>query len=52
MSRRNIYVLRNLGTATKLAISLALVLGFALFLSGWFVSVTAVNWDLSWMGRA
>ena len=50
MSRRNIYVLRNLGTATKLALSLGLVLGFALFLSGWFVSVAAINWDLSWMG--
>src|SRR6478752_2737478 len=50
MSRSNIYVLRNLGTATKLAISLGLVLGFALFLSGWFVSVAAINWDLSWMG--
>jgi len=50
MSRTNIYVLRNLGTATKLAISLGLVLGFSLFLSGWFVSVTAINWDLSWMG--
>ena len=50
MSRRNIYVLRNLGTATKLALSLGLVLGFALFLGGWFVSVAAINWDLSWMG--
>jgi NADH dehydrogenase len=50
MSRRNIYGLRNLGTAAKLAISLGLVLGFALFLSGWFVSVAAINWDLSWMG--
>lgn len=50
MSRTNIYVLRNLGTGTKLVISLALVLGFALFLSGWFLSVAAINWDLSWMG--
>jgi hypothetical protein len=50
MSRSNIYVLRNLGTATKLAISLGLVLGLALFLSGWFVSVAAINWDPSWMG--
>jgi NADH dehydrogenase len=50
MSRSNIYVLRNLGTATKLAISLGLVLGFALFLAGFFVSVAAINWDLSWMG--
>jgi NADH:ubiquinone reductase (H+-translocating) len=50
MSHRNVYVLRNLGTATKLALSMSLVLGFFLFLSGWFVSVTAINWDLSWMG--
>jgi NADH dehydrogenase len=50
MSRRNIYVLRNLAPAKKLALSLGLVLGFALFLSGWFVSVAAINWDLSWMG--
>lgn len=50
MSRSNIYVLRNLGVATKLALSLGLVLGFTLFLSGWFVSVAAINWDLSWMG--
>lgn len=50
MSRSNIYVLRNLGVATKLALSLGLVVGFTLFLSGWFVSVAAINWDLSWMG--
>src|SRR5512146_2144428 len=50
MSRSNIYVLRNLGLASKLAISAGLVVGFALFLSGWFVSVAAINWDLSWMG--
>lgn len=50
MSRSNIYVLRNLGTATKVAVSVGLVLGLALFLSGWFVSVAAINWDLSWMG--
>ena len=50
MSRSNIYVLRNLGTATKLALSVSLGLGFVLFLSGWFVSVAAINWDLSWMG--
>jgi NADH:ubiquinone reductase (H+-translocating) len=50
MSRSNIYVLRNLGKVAKLAISLALVLGYVLFLSGWFVSVAAINWDLSWMG--
>lgn len=50
MSRSNIYVLRNLGAGAKLAISLGLALGFALFLSGWFVSVAAINWDLSWMG--
>lgn len=50
MSRTNIYVLRNLGLAKKFAFSVGLVVGFALFLSGWFVSVTAINWDLSWMG--
>ena len=50
MSRTNIYVLRNLGLTKKLGLSLGLVVGFALFLSGWFVSVTAINWDLSWMG--
>jgi NADH dehydrogenase len=50
MSRSNVYVLRNLTAASKIAISLGLVLGLALFLSGWFVSVAALNWDLSWMG--
>lgn len=50
MSRTNIYVLRNLGLTNKLAISVGLVVGFTLFLSGWFVSVAAINWDLSWMG--
>lgn len=50
MSRRNIYLLRNLALAKKIALSLGLILGFGLFLSGWFVSVAAINWDLSWMG--
>lgn len=50
MSRTNIYVLRNLGTATKLILSLGLVGGFALFLSGWVLSVATINWDVSWMG--
>lgn len=50
MSRTNIYVLRNLGTAAKLAISLGLAVGLVLFLSGWLVSVAAINWDVSWMG--
>lgn len=50
MSRTNIYVLRNLGLTKKFTTSVGLVVGFALFLSGWFVSVTAINWDLSWMG--
>jgi len=50
MSRSNVYVLRNLNTTPNLAASVVLVLGFALFLSGWFVSVAAINWDLSWMG--
>lgn len=50
MSRANIYVLRNLGLTKKLLLSVSLVVGFALFLSGWFVSVAAINWDVSWMG--
>jgi NADH:ubiquinone reductase (H+-translocating) len=50
MSRTNIYVLRNLNLLTKLGLSSALVVGFTLFLSGWFVSVAAINWDVSWMG--
>ena len=50
MSRTNIYFLRNLGRARKLALSAGLVLGFGLFLSGWFLSVAVINWDLSWMG--
>lgn len=50
MSRTNIYVLRNLSTPAKLAISSGLALGLTLFLSGWLVSVAAINWDVSWMG--
>jgi NADH dehydrogenase len=50
MSRNNVYVLRNLKVSAKVCLSVALVLGFALFLSGWIVSVAAINWDVSWMG--
>jgi len=50
MSRTNIYVLRNLTLPRKLVTSTALLTGFALFLSGWIVSVAAINWDVSWMG--
>jgi NADH:ubiquinone reductase (H+-translocating) len=49
MSRSNVYLLRNLGLGAKLGLSLCLVLGLVLFLSGWLVSVAAVNWDISWM---
>ncbi len=50
MSRQNIYLLRNLGVITKLALSVGLLVGLTLFLSGWLVSVAAINWDVSWMG--
>jgi NADH:ubiquinone reductase (H+-translocating) len=49
MARFNVYQLRNLGVARKLAASVALVVGLALFLSGWVISVAAINWDFSWM---
>ena len=49
MSRTNIYLLRNLGVEKKLCLSLGLLLGFALFLSGWIASVALINWDVSWM---
>ncbi len=49
MSRKNVYVLRNLSVLKKLAISSALVLGLVAFLSGWAVSIFAVNWALSLM---
>ncbi|HVY31074.1 MAG TPA: NAD(P)/FAD-dependent oxidoreductase [Polyangiaceae bacterium] len=50
MSRTNVYILRNLGVASKVALSVGLCLGFASFLSGWMFSVAAINWDVSWMG--
>jgi len=49
MSTKNVYALRNLSIAKKLAISSALVLGLLAFLSGWAVSIFAVNWALSVM---
>jgi NADH dehydrogenase len=49
MSGKNVYVLRNLSVPKKLWISSALVFGLAAFLSGWFVSIFAVNWGLSLM---
>jgi NADH dehydrogenase len=57
MARTNVYVLRNLTLAKKLAWSAALLLGFVAFLSAFVVSVAAVNWSLSamtvlaWGGR-
>ena len=49
MARSNVYWLRNLDVGWKIAISVALVAGLALFLSGWIVSVAAINWEISWM---
>src|SRR5690349_19440701 len=49
MPRSNVYALRNLSLPTKLTISLGVVSGFVLFLSGWIVSVVTINWGLSWM---
>jgi NADH dehydrogenase len=49
MPRSNVYALRNLSLLTKLTISLGVVSGFVLFLSGWIVSVVTINWGLSWM---
>ena len=49
MARSNVYRLRNLAVSRKLAISSALLAGLLLFLSGWIVSVAAVNWAVSWM---
>jgi len=57
MSAHNVYRLRNLPLVHKLSLSAALLLGLALFLSGWAVSIFAVNWALSvmtvldWGGR-
>jgi NADH dehydrogenase len=49
MARSNVYQLRNLSILRKLAASAALTGGLVLFLSGWVLSVAAINWDLSWM---
>jgi NADH:ubiquinone reductase (H+-translocating) len=49
MARSNVYRLRNLGVSTKVAISVALVFCLSLFLSGWVISVAAINWDFSFM---
>jgi NADH dehydrogenase len=50
VARTNVYALRNLSPARKLAISFALLSSFGLFSSCVVVSVAAVNWDVSWMG--
>ena len=49
MARPNVYRLRNLSISRKIAISVALLGGLSLFLSGWIISVAAINWDFSWM---
>src|SRR5438552_528052 len=49
MLHKNAYALRNLPAPRKLLVSSALVLGLALFLSGWAVSIFAANWALSLM---
>jgi len=49
MRRSNAYILRNLGLFKKLTISLGLSCGLVLFVSGWVISVVAINWSLSWM---
>jgi NADH dehydrogenase len=49
MSAKNVYALRNLSTAKKILISGALCAGLALFSSGLFVSIFAVNWSFSVM---
>src|SRR6478736_4443018 len=49
MRRTNAYVLRNLGLFEKLAASLGLSCGLLLFISGWVISVVAINWGFSWM---
>ena len=49
MRRTNAYVLRNLGLTKKLAVSVGLLSGLALFVSGWVISVVAINWGFTWM---
>ena len=49
MPRTNAYVLRNLGLSKKLTASVGLLCGFLLFISGWVISVVAINWGFNWM---
>jgi NADH:ubiquinone reductase (H+-translocating) len=49
MHRTNAYVLRNLGLSKKLAASIGLLCGLLLFISGWVISVVAINWGFTWM---
>jgi NADH dehydrogenase len=49
MRRSNAYMLRNLGLSKKLAASVGLLCGLLLFVSGWVISVVAINWGFSWM---
>jgi len=49
MRRPNAYALRNTSLPKKLALSIGLVSGLALFLSAWVISVIAINWGLTWM---
>ena len=49
MRRTNAYVLRNLGLSKKLALSVGLLSGLVLFVSGWVISVAAINWGFTWM---
>jgi NADH dehydrogenase len=49
MRRSNAYVLRNLGFSKKLAASIGLLSGLVLFISGWVISVAAINWGFTWM---
>src|SRR3954464_7591156 len=49
MRRSNAYLLRNLSISKKLAASIGLLSGLVLFVSGWLISVVAINWGFSWM---
>ncbi|MFZ5892971.1 MAG: FAD-dependent oxidoreductase [Myxococcota bacterium] len=57
MKRADAYQLANLPLITRLAVSFILLVGLALFWSGWAVSIFFVNWELSlssvlgWGGR-
>ena len=52
MPRSNVYALRNLSLLTKLTISLGVVSGFVLFLSGWIVSVVTILVTVRYRPRA